>query len=265
VAWPGPRFGRRRRGERPDFGEVLIDDETRRRIRQRRIRRLLAVTGVVATAAGLVALYFSPFLRVQNVEVSGAVVSDPTAIAAMADAEGESMISGDFSAAEARIAELPLIKEVHIERRFPQTLRVVITERAPWGIWSSGGSDYVIDAEGVILPDVGAPGGAPVIHVLDGTATWAAGERVDSDAVQLTRALAEQVPGRLGQAITWVEWSSAKGLALATDAGYRVVIGDSENMEYKLAVWQQIEAELGRETMNGHVLDLRFGDRPAFQ
>jgi hypothetical protein len=44
-----------------------------------------------------------------------------------------------------------------------------------------------------------------------------------------------------------------------------VVIGDSQNMDYKLAVWQQIEKELGRETMGGHVLDLRFGDRPSFQ
>jgi hypothetical protein len=57
----------------------------------------------------------------------------------------------------------------------------------------------------------------------------------------------------------------ASGLTVQTDAGHRVVIGDSENVEYKLAVWGQIEAELGREAMGGHVLDLRFGDRPSLQ
>ena len=33
----------------------------------------------------------------------------------------------------------------------------------------------------------------------------------------------------------------------------------------KLAVWREIEASLGRANMTGHVLDLRFGDRPSFQ
>ncbi len=62
-----------------------------------------------------------------------------------------------------------------------------------------------------------------------------------------------------------LEYSPQQGLALTTDAGYRVVVGDSQNMDYKLAVWQEIEGRLGRETMAGHVLDLRFGDRPSFQ
>jgi hypothetical protein len=36
--------------------------------------------------------------------------------------------------------------------------------------------------------------------------------------------------------------------------GYRVVIGDSQNIEYKLAVWKEIEETLGRGGMSGHVL-----------
>jgi cell division protein FtsQ len=244
---------------------VLIDDETRRRIGRRRARRALTIVAMLASVAALVGLYFSPLLRVHEVEVSGAAALNPAEIADLADAEGQSMLSADFAGAEARIRELPLVKDVQIERRWPQTLRVIVTERAPWGVWVSGGQAYVIDEDGVVLPGVTPADGAPVIHVLDGTATWAPGDRVDSDAVRLTRALLEQVPVRLALSVVTVEWSTARGLVLTTDAGYRVVIGDSENMEYKLAVWQQIEADLGREAMNGHVLDLRFGDRPSFQ
>jgi hypothetical protein len=61
------------------------------------------------------------------------------------------------------------------------------------------------------------------------------------------------------------EYSDEKGLALTADVGYRVVIGDSQNIEYKLAVWKEIEETLGRSGMSGHVLDLRFEGRPAFQ
>jgi cell division protein FtsQ len=157
------------------------------------------------------------------------------------------------------------VKSVNIERHFPQTLRVVITERTAWGAWVSGGASYAIDDEGVVLDGVSAPEGSPAIHVLDGTATLVGGDRVDADAVALTRTLVEQVPARLGQNVTNIEWSEAKGLTVSTDAGYQIVVGDSQNMEYKLAVWAQLEAQLGREAMGGHVLDLRFGDRPSLQ
>jgi hypothetical protein len=35
-------------------------------------------------------------------------------------------------------------------------------------------------------------------------------------------------------------------------------------VDYKLAVWQAVEEDIGREDMAGHVLDLRFRDRPAY-
>ncbi len=52
---------------------------------------------------------------------------------------------------------------------------------------------------------------------------------------------------------------------MVTDANYRVVMGDSQNVEYKLAVWKTVEEDIGRGAMAGHVLDLRFRDRPSFQ
>ena len=34
-----------------------------------------------------------------------------------------------------------------------------------------------------------------------------------------------------------LEYTPQQGLAITTDAGYRVVVGDSQNFDYKLAVW----------------------------
>ena len=72
-------------------------------------------------------------------------------------------------------------------------------------------------------------------------------------------------PRLLALNIATFEWSGKSGLTITTDSGYRVVLGDSQDMDYKLAVWREIEAQLGRASMTGHVLDLRFGDRPSFQ
>ena len=73
------------------------------------------------------------------------------------------------------------------------------------------------------------------------------------------------MPDQLALRITKFEYTPEKGLSVVTDANYRVVIGDSQNVEYKLAVWKTVEEDIGRGAMAGHVLDLRFRDRPSFQ
>ncbi len=201
----------------------------------------------------------------QEVEVLGASSVDPAEVRQLAAFDGDSMFRLDMGSAEERVAYLPLVQSVQIERRWPQTVRIRITERAPWGYWQVGADRYAIDVEGVVLTAAAAPDGAPVITDLGNPVRLVPGDHVDLDAVRLTQALAQRVPETLQLNIAALEYSPSTGLTLMTDAGYRVVVGDSQNMDYKLAVWQTIEAELGREEMAGHVLDLRFGDRPSFQ
>ncbi len=245
-------------------GEVLLDDRTRRRlshIRWRRIGAMLAITGVFA---GLIALYFSPALRVHEIDVGGTTTVSAADIAALAGLDGASLLTADLSAAELRIEEMPMVKAATITRAWPQTVRIAIVERTPWAVWQTGTRFYAVDNEGVVL--VGdAPEGAPVISVSGAEVGLEPGQIVDQDAVALARLLTERVPAELALNVATFEWSGDRGLVLTTDSGYRVVLGDSQDMDYKLAVWREIEANLGRANMTGHVLDLRFGDRPSFQ
>jgi cell division protein FtsQ len=174
------------------------------------------------------------------------------------------MLHFNASAAEEQIGNLPLVSSVKIERHWPQTIRIVVSERQPWGYWQVADTRYVIDSEGVVLADIPPAEGAPVIKDSN-PVRLLPGDRVDLDAVRLTGILSERVPGALALNIISFEYSVAQGLALETDAGYRVVVGDSQNVDYKLAVWKALEDQLGRESMPGHVLDLRFRDRPSFQ
>ena len=245
-------------------GEVLLDDRTKRRlsrIRWRRIGTVLASAGIVA---GLVALYFSPALRVNEIEVGGAATVSAADIEAAAGLNGTSLLTANLSAAESRIEELPMVKEATVTRAWPQTVRIAILERTPWAVWQAGSRAYAVDEEGVVL--VGdAPEGTLVISVAGADEGLEPGQMVDQDAVALARSLTELVPAELALNVATFEWSGDRGLTITTDSGYSVVLGDSQDMEYKLAVWREIEAKLGRANMTGHVLDLRFGDRPSFQ
>lgn len=253
------------RSRRPLRGHVLMDERAERRLRRIRWRRVGITLLLLFSATGLVLLYRSPALRVQRVEVSGATVTSAGQVAQLAGLDGKSMLRLDLEAAQQRIRYLPMVASVHISRRWPRTVRITVTERTPWGYWQSGDKMYPIDAEGVVLEAVQPPEGAPVIKDMGPPTRLVPGDRTDPDAVRLVQALAQEIPSRLSLNITSIEYSIDTGVVLQADAGYRVVIGDSQNTDYKLAVWQAVEAELGREAMVGHVLDLRFGDRPAFQ
>jgi cell division protein FtsQ len=243
---------------------MLLDDHDRRQVRRRKERRLLGIAFVIGLAVSMVGLYFSPVLRVQQVSVTGTTALDPAEVASLADIDGQSMVSSTFSGAEARIAALPQVRSVEIKRHWPDSIEIAVTERTPWATWSEGDADYTIDDTGFVLATTAADAG-PIIHAPASDTPLQPGDHVDGDALSLTHALVEQVPVQLGVNLTEIEWATDSGVTVTTDAGYKVVFGDSANMQYKLAVWQGIETELGRDSMAGHVLDLRYGERPSFQ
>ena len=251
--------------QRPIKGHVLVDERTERRLRRIRWRRIGIALAVIAVVIGAAALYRSPLLRVHEVQVVGTASVDAAQVAQLADLDADSMFNLPLGAAEARIEALPLVLSAEAERRWPHTVYIRVIERQPWGYWRIGDATYVIDADGVVLPDVQPPEGAPVINDLGGPVHLLPGDRVDVDAVALARAMLERVPQALALGVTGLEYTPQAGLSLITDSGYRVVLGDSQNVDYKLAVWQAVEKKLGRGAMAGRVLDLRFEDRPSFQ
>ena len=248
-------------------GEMLLDreQEERQESRLRRIRwwRIGAVILTLGVLAGMIALYFSSALRVQDVEVSGNGVVSTEDVLELVDVEGDSMLRVNTDAIAERVMALPMVNEVKVDRDWPQTVRINISERVAWGYWKSGPDLYAIDVEGLVLEGVSPPEGAIVIEDTGPTASLSAGDHVDGDAVFLAQVLHNRIPETVSPRVGAIEYSADTGLSIETSAGYRVVIGDSQNFDYKLSVWKALEAQLGPEGMAGHVLDLRFGDRPA--
>ncbi len=256
---------RKAQAARPIQGEILMDEKTARRVRRTQWRRLLTALAVVFIIGGSAVIYMSPLLRVQHVEVVGTSGMSVDDVASLARLDGRSMMRLDLAAAERRLESIPTVQSATLERRWPNTIRITVTERAPWAVWQIGDDRNVIDSEGVVLGQNTALENAPVIRDVSGPARLAPGDHVDHDAVVLAQALLKRVPETLATNVSSLDYSPQQGLTLTTDAGYRVVVGDSQNVDYKMAVWQAIEGSLGREAMAGHVLDLRFGDRPSFQ
>jgi len=228
-------------------------------------RRFLIIPLLAVLVGGALALYFSPLLRVHQVEVVGTKTVDAYALAQASGLKGRSMLTTRLAEVEGKLAAQPMIKSVRAERVWPDTVRLTVEEREPWGYWHTPDGDFVVDSEGFVLEGVSPPSEGLIIYQENATQTFQPGDRVDADAVRLAKQLMDYSASALDLAVVRLEYNDREGLSLVTNANYRVVLGDSHSLDYKLAVWEALEHKLGRDQIRGHVLDLRFGDRPSLR
>jgi cell division protein FtsQ len=254
--------GQRRAGWRPP-GQAARRPQKGRLLR--RARRLALLMLVAALVAGGWWLFQSPWLRIQEVTVEGTRLLDPEYLVGAADLRGDSIFLPDTGGARQRLEDVPMVKSVTFERDWPRGMRIIVKERRPWGFWEARSRRYVIDEDGVVLERVLPDEGAPVIRQLDAGDVLQPGDRVDSDAVTLTRQIAEAAPERLGLTLDTVEYRERDGLTAVFAEGLRVTFGDGRDFDYKMAALEALLQRTRQDGVEVRTVDLRFGERIAFQ
>jgi cell division protein FtsQ len=127
---------------------------------------LLAVVSVVVVAY---LVMFTSLLGVRSVEVIGVrEIQEADVVRAAAIEHGTPMVRLDADEAAARVAELPRVFEVVVERSWPSTVEIIITERAPVAIRKAGAEIHLIDATGLDYAIAKtAPPGLPTLAMGD--------------------------------------------------------------------------------------------------
>lgn len=91
-------------------------------------------------------------LEVREVYVAGRERTPPEAILeALGVARGSPLITLDPVAARRRVEALGWVREASVERRFPDTVFVRVTERVPLALWQRKGKLVVVDLDGVVI------------------------------------------------------------------------------------------------------------------
>lgn len=74
-------------------------------------------------------------------------------LAALRVERGDPMFGIDLSATRQRLEEISWVKTATIERRLPNEVHLIITERAPIVMWQNQGHYYLVDREGQVVGD----------------------------------------------------------------------------------------------------------------
>lgn len=193
--------------------------------------RKVIIAGVVLVALAAAAawvVWYSPWLAVDNVEVTvseapsvaGPLTADEVTAAA-AIPPGTPMLRVDPAAIEARIAALPLVRSVHVDRAWPTTLRIDVRRRIPVAVTSGGAGYELVDRDGVVLRAVDGPvDGIPNVE--------ATGEGLPA-AIEV----AHDLPGWLAPKVQVISGSTRNDVTLRLRNGATVLWGSAEEAKLK--------------------------------
>lgn len=256
-----PRIAARR--ARVEAEEVQADT----RLRRRRGLCMIVVLGVLSAGS---LLLLSPVASVRTVEVIGARRTSAVAVeVASGLADGRSMLRLDASGVRARVRNLPWVSRVKLERRWPATVVLTVSEREPAAIYpcrAGGATECLVDRTGRVLAPVTDAASPVALPRLSGVP--AAGEP-GSEVAEGGRgvlAVASALPVALRPLVLSVR-GDGNEVALDLSAPGRehsppvVRLGSAERIADKLTAAATV---LARTSVNGvAVLDVRIPESPA--
>jgi cell division protein FtsQ len=125
-------------------------------VRRGTVLSLLSGLAVVA-ATGVYAAWFSPWLVVERISITG--VADEVARDVrerVTVARGEPLVTVDSEAVARSVREIPQVRDATVRRGWPDTLVVAVTQRQPLAVvpGEQGGVEgrwAIVDVEGVVF------------------------------------------------------------------------------------------------------------------
>lgn len=203
------------------------------RSRSRRRTRLAVTSGVAGTLLVLGALGWvllgTSLLGVQEVRVAGVSrLAAAEVRAAAAITAGTPMATLDASAVAGRVADLRVVRRVSVERQWPRTVTISVTERVAAAVQARGPAYALVDRDGVVFAEQSQrPRGLPLVSA-----------PVDAGAAALRAAVAvlDQLPQGVRGDVRQVRAASRDQVEVRLTRGRTVVWGSTERGPRKAAV-----------------------------
>jgi cell division protein FtsQ len=264
LAWQAPVAGRAMVGAGKAAASATrsVGDRLRRLtngLPQTLAGRILAAVAAILLFTGATwATTRSTLLDVDHVEVSGgAVVTPDEATTGAGLRRGQPMISVDTAAAERRLRRLPWIDTAFVERAFPNTVRIHLTERVATAVAARPvGGWVVLDRTGRVLaerPD--RPADLPEVIGAGETPAPAATLGTARPALDVVAALPEAIRKQVTSA-------RLEGEAVTLYTGLREIrIGPPTALAAKVAALSVLLERVGGRSVA--VLDVRVPQAPV--
>jgi cell division protein FtsQ len=191
--------------------------------------------------------------RVDDIFVEGrARTPRDQLLGALGVKRGDAILAVDLAAAQKRIEEIPWVRTAAVERRLPNQIHILITERSPIALWQNKGRYFLVDHDGQIVGEgIDDYAGLPLT----------VGEGAPDHAADLVALLASEpaLKDRV-KAATWVGERRWNIMLDRTPDGIEVRLPEEDALTawHDLAKLDQEKSLLERQV---GVIDMRLPDR----
>ena len=238
--------------------------------------RWISLIGAIGCAAGIPALLLSPLFTVEQVVVRRESASSAAAVTRatqLSQVVGHNIFLVNAQRVAQEVAMVPSVLKVRVIPRLPNVMEIEIVERRPIATWSTGTTTFLVDDQGFLLAEAGQTDGTPasasaategLLAVRDTTGReMQLGDQVNQRTLLAARELAKALPAA-GVRPKDVE-VTPQGLVFTTDAGWRIIFGEVEALNAKLANLATVADLAAKQNLKIALLDLRPKDRPLYQ
>lgn len=239
--------------------------------RKRHSKKAAAILISMIALIGILGFLGYQFIRADEIEVRGAESFDaPYVVALSGIRSGTHIFRVDKRAAAVGIAQDPHLVLENIEYAFPNKITLVVSERKEAACFEFMGTYVITDYSGIILGHVESseqPQHLPVIRGINVT-EFALGAKIRTDDTFkqniMTILLENTTAYQLTDLVREVDLTDTNNITLGLSNGMRVVFGQADQMEEKLAWLQNILKELEKQGKTGGVIDLSSVQMPTY-
>jgi cell division protein FtsQ len=226
-------------------------------------RSLLIGFGLLGLAVGgYVLARETSMFAVRQMEVTGARPGVVRRVdEALAPLAGQSLLSVDAAAIDARLQQLPDVSLLSYDRDFPHTARIVVSAERPVAVLRRGTDAWLVTERGRVLRRVDDPAALSLPRI------WVADSSVPSEGALLADDAGLGPALALGRVLTanprvFAEVGQVREvegeLALVLRGGQEIRLGDAEDIPLQLAVAQRV---LDLVEWQAHYVDVSVPER----
>ncbi|WP_329789688.1 FtsQ-type POTRA domain-containing protein [Lentzea sp. DG1S-22] len=223
-----PVRGRSTRARPANRRPKSAEYRARRRVILR--RRLVALLTLVSVIALVYCVFFTPLLGVSQVQVRGNSVLTEEEVRDIAAIEpGSPLVRLDLQGIHDRVAAIPRVAAVEVERQLPGTVRLLLTERSPVGSVKMPDGFHLVDSTGkdyAIVP-AAAPGVPELVLTLPSSS---------DPATRAVVGVLNELPEKLRPDVVSVSATTGADVRLTLTGDRVVKWGSSELTPRKAAV-----------------------------
>lgn len=225
---------------------------------------LIALAILLAAGGGYAVARETSLFAVRTLDIRGGTPAIRAQVrAALAPEVGISLLrvgGGDISG---RLAPVSGVRAFRFDRRFPNTLEVVVTAERPVLVIRQGKTAFLASSSGRVLRSLAHPrlSRLPRLWLPTKAEAPSVGKELPASDVAAAMAVAPLASAPLGSHVDSVT-SSEDQLTLTLGSGFQVRLGDVGDLRLKLAIARRILGATGAAAGPGYV-DASVPERPV--